>query len=58
MIYSFITSKGTANFDSNATVKGLAQLLNDKSLKVRFIALEGIAYLTTLESQEKILKII
>ncbi|CDW78481.1 protein fam179b [Stylonychia lemnae] len=58
MIYSFLTSKGSAGFDMHSTVKGLAQLLNDKSLKVRFIALESIAYMTTIEDSEKILKVI
>eukprot|EP00347_Sterkiella_histriomuscorum_P001308 403372533 len=58
MIYSFINSKGAANFDHISAIKALSQLLNDKSLKVRFIALEGITYLTTIESSEKILKIV
>lgn len=61
MIFSFLTSKGSAGFDLHATIKGLSGLLSDKSnlyhivfniiigLKVRFIALEAISYLTTIE---------
>ena len=58
MIYSFLTSKGAVSFDLVSTLKGLGSLLNDKSLKVRFISLEGIAYLSTIEGQEKIMKIL
>ena len=58
MIYSFITSKGSGSFDTNMVLKSLGAVLDDKNIRVRFIALEAIAYLTTIEASEKIIKIV
>ena len=55
MIYSFITSKGSSHFDTTSTIKSLAKILEDKHIKVRFIAMEGLTYLTTLEDSNKII---
>mmetsp|Transcript_24561 Transcript_24561/g.18623 ORF Transcript_24561/g.18623 Transcript_24561/m.18623 type:complete len:98 (+) Transcript_24561:124-417(+) len=57
LLYSFILSKGAAGFDCTSVIKQLAQLLEDRNIKVRFIAMETLAYLTTLEDRKKILKV-
>ena len=58
IIFSFLTSKGTVGFDLPSTVKALSSLLTDKNFKVRFIALEALAYITLIEDTEKILKVV
>mmetsp|Transcript_11307 Transcript_11307/g.11342 ORF Transcript_11307/g.11342 Transcript_11307/m.11342 type:complete len:149 (-) Transcript_11307:408-854(-) len=57
LLYSFILSKGSASFDCVSVIKQLAVLLEDRNIKVRFIAMETLSYLTTLESKKKILKV-
>lgn len=57
ILYAFLTSKGSTNFDCKESTKGLSLLLLDKSIKVRFIALESLSYLTTIQDKEAILKI-
>ena len=58
IIFSFLTSKGNVGFDLPSTVKALSQLLTDKNFKVRFIALEALAYITIIEDNDKILKLV
>ena len=59
MVYSFINSKGKGSFDSQSIINSLAQVLrDDKNIRVRFIAMEALAYITTIEGQEKVLKIV
>jgi hypothetical protein len=38
-------------------IKGLACLLEDKNIKVRFIAMEALSYLTTIKDSDKIMMI-
>ncbi len=57
LIFCFLKSKGVTDFEVEAVVKELSILLEDKSYKVRFVALEGLAYLTNMMSSHDLIKL-
>lgn len=57
MLYAFLMSKGALNIDLSNCIRGLCVLVPDKNIKVRFIALEALAYISTLEKASIILQI-
>jgi len=56
--FAFLCCKGSVQFDFQSVVEEVAQLIADKHFKVKFVALETVSYLTSLESKERIKKLV